>query len=60
MNNLTFRKSSYSGPQGCVQARLSQQHKVELGDTTEPQGFTFLVPKAEWTRFLTNLGGVES
>ncbi|MFI6577598.1 DUF397 domain-containing protein [Nocardiopsis sp. NPDC050513] len=47
-----WRKSSYSGPQGCVQARRPDIGVVEIGDTTRPHGPTLLLSRSEWTRFL--------
>ncbi|WP_081642977.1 MULTISPECIES: DUF397 domain-containing protein [Nocardiopsis] len=48
-----WRKSSYSGPQGCVRARRPEQNIVELGDTTQLHGPTLPVPNPEWARFLS-------
>jgi hypothetical protein len=48
-----WQKSSYSGPQGCVQARLPEQVTIEMGDTTQLQGPTLSVSNPEWTRFLS-------
>lgn len=57
LTGQTWRKSSYSGPQGCVQARCPEQHSVEMGDTTRPHGPTLLLPHSEWTRFLLQAKG---
>lgn len=48
-----WRKSSYSGPQGCVQARHPGQDTVEMGDTTQFHGPTLSMSDLEWTRFLS-------
>ncbi|MEV6820771.1 DUF397 domain-containing protein [Nocardiopsis dassonvillei] len=48
-----WQKSSYSGPQGCVQARLPKQGTVEMGDTTQLHVPTLSVSGLEWTRFLS-------
>lgn len=52
LTGQAWRKSSYSGPQGCVQARCPEQHSVEIGDTTRPEGPTLLLNVGDWTNFL--------
>ena len=51
----TWRKSCYSGPQGCVRVRLLDGERVEIGDTNNPDGLSLVVSGTAWECFLAVL-----
>jgi hypothetical protein len=52
MNDLTFRKSSYSGGQNndCVEVAFDGAHGVWLRDSKDPLGGMFNMSDGGWTR----------
>jgi cobalamin biosynthesis protein CobT len=52
VNDLTWRKSSYSGGQGGNCVEVAATRAVFVRDTTDRAGVTLAVPAFAWSAFL--------
>jgi hypothetical protein len=52
VNNLAWRKSTYSGGEGGNCVEVAATGTVHVRDTTDRDGFTLPVPAAAWSAFV--------
>ncbi|MGW2368151.1 DUF397 domain-containing protein [Streptomyces sp. NPDC001667] len=57
--DATWRKSSYSGPNGgeCVEIADNIPNAIPIRDSKNPNGPALLVTPAAWTSFLAGIKG---
>ncbi len=52
---LSWRKSSFSGPNGCVEAATLAGGRIAVRDSKNPQGGHLLYNALEWRSFLAGV-----
>ncbi|WP_017559702.1 DUF397 domain-containing protein [Nocardiopsis baichengensis] len=51
-DRLSFRKSSYSNPQNCVEVADVPGGEAAIRDSKHPENGHFTIPSVEWAAFL--------